>query len=81
MKAPYITPLANKAFSHLARQYVKPVKPANHRRSARQILAFSLILQCLHPHDGIIWLDGGTHGVTWLDGSLIDDRVTAGRHS
>ena len=79
MKAPYITPLANKGFLHLARQYVEPMKSADRRRSARETLDFSVIFQCLHPHDGIIWLDGGTRDVTWLDENLIDDRVT-GRH-
>lgn len=79
MKVPYITPLANKGFLHLATQYVEPMKPANRRRSARQILAFSVVFQCLHPHGGIIWLDGGTHDVTWLDENLINDSVT-GRH-
>jgi len=78
VKEPYITPLANKGFLHLARQYGEPMKPAN-CRSARQTLASSVIFQRLHPHDGIIWLDGGTHDVTWVDENLINDRAT-GRH-
>lgn len=64
---------------HLARQHVEPMKTSDCKRSARQAQTFSVLFQCLHPHDGIIWLDGGTHDGAWLDENLIDVRVT-GRH-